>query len=1236
MTTSPSVTTAGNNKYSAPLFVILIAAGLAGNYFNYTIFHNIDFLFGGIFAMLALQLFGLGRGILAAAIIAGYTYFLWNHPYAIVIMTAEVAAVGWLMNHRKIRLVLADTLFWLLVGMPLVYLFYHFAMHLPLGNICIVMTKHAVNGIANALVARLIFTGYALRSRSSLTSYSEIVYNLLAFFVLCSVLIMLAVESRTDFNETDLRIRTSLIRDRESFSLRLETWVINRKSAILNLAKMAASKSPQQMQPYLEQAKKSDLNFQRIGLIDREAATVAFFPLVDEQGRNNIGKHYADRPFIPTLKQTLKPMLSEVVMSRIGTPRPMVAMLAPAVVRGEYSGFVAGILSLAQIQEHLDKSVGENTTLYTLLDKNGNVIMTNRADQTVMTPFARGKGSLTRLDKDISNWVPAVPPNTPAFERWQKSFYVAEAAIGDLAEWRLVLEQPVAPSQKALFKKYSGKLSLLFLILLVALALAELLSRRFIVTLEKLRLITNDLPVRLSTDNKMIDWPESSIKETNHLIGNFREMAELLSAQFYEIRQINDSLEQRVKGRTADLDETNAALTVEINVHKQTLTALHESKLLLEKIFSSLNEAIFIVETETRKVLDCNITCEKMFGYTREEMIGNTTAFLHISDDMSQRFAREMQQAYTEKGYYETDFFMKKKDGSVFDSEHSVTPIMDELGMIQKHVCVVRDISERKRAEAELRQAKAAAEAANTAKSQFLANMSHEIRTPMNGVIGLTELLLGTELTDEQREYAKLVKLSGRNLVQLISDILDLSKIEAHKIELEMRSFDLRAETTGTINLLSLRAREKGLELGFLIDPDVPLFLKGDAGRLLQIATNLIGNAIKFTAGGSILLQVRKEAEDDQHATLRFLVRDNGIGIAPDKLESIFKPFTQADGSTTRKFGGTGLGLTISRQLAELMGGTVGVDSVEGEGSTFWFTAVLEKQAKAPLRVEKFETPTPGNGRPEKGDLFAAAIRLLLVEDDQTNQRVTQSILVKCGYHVDVVNNGREAVALLERNDYALVLMDCMMPVMNGYEATAIIRDPSSAVRNHAIPVIALTANAMREDRDGCLAAGMDDYLSKPLEIGDLLGLLEKWTSFGSVQGPAVQNVTPGEEAKPGVVFDRDEFVRRNCGDLELARDVAAVFIDHRLEYTESIRIAVATRDAVELRRAAHKLKGAALNLALLQLAETADTIESVAAAGDLEKAGLLLSELEMRFELAVKTIRVLLNTPQEKEQITE
>jgi len=543
------------NKYSIPLLVTVVVAGLIGNYFKFPLFLNIDFLFGSIFAMLALQFFGLGRGILAGAIIAGYTYFLWNHPYAIIIMTAEVAIVGWLMNRRKIGMVLADTLYWLIIGMPLVFLFYHLVMHVSINNTTITMTKQAVNGIANALIARLIFTGFALRSHSIQTSLKDIVYNLLAFFVLCPALIMMAAESRSDFNTTDHNIRTALKQNCERISQYLESWLSNRKLAVVILAKLAATKSLKEMQSSLEQTKESDNNFLRIGLLNKDATIIAYHPLLDELGKENIGKNFADRPFIPLLKQALKPLLSEVVMGRVGDPKPMVTMLAPVIIHEEYGGYVSGILSLDRVRSILDNDF-KNATLYTLLDKNSNVIMSNRTDQTVMKPFVRDQGTIHRLDAATYQWIPPVPSNISIMERWKKSFYVAEITLGDWAEWKLILEQPIAPYQEMLFKQYSKKLMQLFLILLGALALAEFLSRRTIATIEQLRLITNDLPIQLATNEGEIIWPRSAVKETSHLVNNFRKMARWLTSQFNENRQINESLEHRVAERTAELKES--------------------------------------------------------------------------------------------------------------------------------------------------------------------------------------------------------------------------------------------------------------------------------------------------------------------------------------------------------------------------------------------------------------------------------------------------------------------------------------------------------------------------------------------------------------------------------------------------------------------------------------------------------------------------------------------------------
>ncbi|OGU17363.1 MAG: hypothetical protein A2076_03955 [Geobacteraceae bacterium GWC2_53_11] len=759
-----------------------------------------------------------------------------------------------------------------------------------------------------------------------------------------------------------------------------------------------------------------------------------------------------------------------------------------------------------------------------------------------MTPFVRGKGKLNRLDAGISQWLPAVPPNTPLMERWKKSFYVVETAIGNPAQWTLVLEQPVAPFQKTLYDQYSRKLTLLFLTLIVTLVLAEYLSRKIIGKLRQLRTLTHELPFRLALDDTEIEWPESGIKEANHLVNNFRQMATTLSQQFNETRQVNETLEIRVHERTAELDAANAALTAEVAERRQAEDALRKSEALYHSLVETSQDLIWQCDGEGRYTY-LNLAWEQILGYELHEMLGkkfsefefagNATRDLAIFSSLMQGDPVDRYESvYIGKSGNEIHLvfnalFVTDEHGEITGASGTAYDItlrkqmekelMDNAELLlEQHDALLTtqemlrvQIDEYKAVQAQLLDAKTAAEAANTTKSRFLATMSHEIRTPMNGVIGMIELLQHTELTREQFEYAESAKKSGVNLVRLLNDILDLSKIEADRLELETADFDLQPVIADTINLLSLHAREKGVKLVSLMDSDVPTALRGDAGRLRQIVTNLVGNAIKFTSSGTVTLQIRKDSEDEQLTTLRFLVSDSGIGIAADKLEHIFAPFIQADSSTTRRFGGTGLGLAICKKLTEMMGGEIGVESAEGVGSTFWFTVVMEKRFNAPsldgrgvgvgevgINIDSGTFP-PTLTLPRKGggDSLSNAdeIRILLAEDEPNAQMILPKLLKNYGYLVDVAGNGKEAVQALQNNDYALVLMDCMMPEINGYEATVIIRDPASDVRNHDIPVIALTGNAMKQDCDYCITAGMDDHLPKPLNLNELLAKLEKW-----------------------------------------------------------------------------------------------------------------------------------------------
>ncbi|PYJ99798.1 MAG: hybrid sensor histidine kinase/response regulator [Verrucomicrobia bacterium] len=436
----------------------------------------------------------------------------------------------------------------------------------------------------------------------------------------------------------------------------------------------------------------------------------------------------------------------------------------------------------------------------------------------------------------------------------------------------------------------------------------------------------------------------------------------------------------------------------------------------------------------------------------------------------------------------------------------------------------------------------AAALVANRAKSEFLANMSHEIRTPMNGVLGVINLLLDTPLTAAQREFALTVKTSGDALLSIINDILDFSKIEAGKLNFEKVSFDVREMVEHSLELLATRAKDKGLKLVCLIRPGVRPRLAGDPSRLRQILLNLLSNAVKFTDQGSVFLEISQLSETDDDVQLRCSVRDSGIGIAEETQKKLFQSFTQADASTTRKYGGTGLGLAICRKLVELMGGSIGLSSVLGAGSTFWFTVRLDKAvndsspgARAlPAAPETFPEPEGRAGCPQLAEVRRRApyqdvqvhgphacpklngetpqgLRILLAEDNRVNQFVAVLQLQKLGYQVRAVNNGAEAVEAWQRGAYRIILMDCQMPDMDGYEATRKIRELEAGKNLAPTKIIAMTANAMQGDRELCLAAGMDDYVSKPIDEKELISALKR-SAARLVEEPRI-TPTPSLEA---------------------------------------------------------------------------------------------------------------------------
>lgn len=508
------------------------------------------------------------------------------------------------------------------------------------------------------------------------------------------------------------------------------------------------------------------------------------------------------------------------------------------------------------------------------------------------------------------------------------------------------------------------------------------------------------------------------------------------------------------------------------------ITRIREAEIGLRRyqLLSDCANDIILFSDMDGRIIDANSSALRAYGFSRDEMLGRSL-FEFVKPD--KRLPVRIPLPDTNSGgiYYEA--LATRKDGSKFSVE--VSQQGAEVGKEKILLSIQRDNTERKHVQEELERARQTAEAANQAKSEFLANMSHEIRTPLNGMLGMIDLTLNTELTEMQRDNLIIAKGCASSLLNLINDVLDFSKIEARKLTLEVIGFDLADLLERIVKPHRIKAEEKSLDVRYKVDHQIPQVVYGDPNRLQQVLNNLIGNAVKFTEKGSIAISAEIRKENKNSFLLEFQVSDTGIGIEPKHITKIFDTFIQADSSITRRFGGSGLGLAISKRLVEMMGGSIWVESEPGRGSNFHFTVELPKTAKQEIiKTNNSHAPTVKKG-----------LKILLAEDDSISSIVTSRILTEAGQMVTHVSNGTEVLKAMEKEQYDMILMDIQMPNMNGLEAVQKIREKERTTQDH-IPIIAVTAHALMGDREKYLSQGMDEYVSKPLQIDDLLNKISR------------------------------------------------------------------------------------------------------------------------------------------------